>query len=674
MSYIICSNIESDDLVKNGATASPSSFTNFFKSPLIIEPNSEVAVESVKLTRGDEWEIKDNNLFFIYFGETQDASRTSGDCAKNGVRITLARGYYNLEQMRKALEDAINKAPLGPELYGTCEVSINKNSTSLEFEGFKFKFSPRKVPTDRKDEIAPTDFIYGNGATIKMSIDGYQDPAVPTAPFTYDDGTRTLTCNVTTAVGFRYLGEGTTSPYNKLMRSRSCARLRFNPLSAVNGQFNVNFNNASANPFIIGLSRPADPYYRNCFPSIIGGVNGNGGNMNECSEPVRNELNFCDYWVQWDADIGLRVLNWNYNPSIRSWTIHELKYWDGAGTGNFSERIDTVKMNASSLDEIRFKLVGNELRLSIYSSKDKAEYQLVNSYTLGSTDRRYNFPLIGNSQEALFPVIALTQQNQSVVIEEYGCNSISNWKHINTRTKHLTRSSNSAKRNFPIKDNTLVAGSDWYSNAELFRNVVDELRYNRLRPALRWVGSDISANFPAYTGVSGSNVIDYTLNLVVGEEKRTTALDWDQVLYVIPLPPNIANMNRTLGFAQYSIIDVDTFGDITNGVLTIDSIDSGNYSVESAFIRINDLPIQSFNGATNSRSNILYHIPKFSNDGKQFGELYFNAPEKTYLKLNNTDKIMLSQITCDIVSRNERIIDDLRGATIIVLHIRKIKN
>ena len=673
MSYIICSNIESDDLVKNGAAASPSSFTNFFKSPLIIEPNSEVAVESVKLTRGDEWEIKDNNLFFIYFGEEQSASRKSGDCAKNGVRITLARGSYNLEQMRKALEDGINKAPLGPELYGTCEVSINKNSTSLEFDGFEFKFSPRKVPTDSKEDIAATDFVYGNGATIKNSIDGYQEPAVPTVPFTYNDGTRTLTCNVTTPIGGRYLGEGTSSPNNKFMRSRCCARLRFNPLSAVNGGFNVNFNNASANPFIIGLSRPADPYYRNGIPSIIGGVDGNGGNINNAAISVRNELNFCDYWVQWDTVIGLRVLNWNYAPSNKSWTVQELKYWNGA-RASFTERIDTTKMNASSLDEIRFKLVGNELRLSIYSTTAKAEYQLVNSSTLGSTDRRYNFPLIGNSQEALFPVIALTQQNQSVVIETYGCHSISNWKHISTRTKFLTASSNIAKRNFPEADNTLVAGSDWYSNAELMRNVVDELRYNQLRPALRWVGSELSANFPAYTGVSGSNVIDYTLNLVVDEEKRTTAIDWEQVLYVIPLPPNVANMNRTLGFGQYSIIDVDTFGDNTDGVLTINSIDSGDYSVESAFIRINDLPIQSFNGATNSRSNILYHIPKFSNDGKQFGELYFNAPEKTYLKLNNTDKIMLSQITCDIVSRNERIIDDLRGATIIVLHIRKIKN
>ena len=206
------------------------------------------------------------------------------------------------------------------------------------------------------------------------------------------------------------------------------------------------------------------------------------------------------------------------------------------------------------------------------------------------------------------------------------------------------------------------------------RDFVDELRYNRLRPALRRSGTGISANFPAYTGVTASNTIAYTINMVTGAEVRTEQVDWEQILYVIPLPPNQANMSRALGFQGNSVITFSGFGSASGATLSITSIDNGNYSVESAFIRINDLPIQSFNGATNSRSNILYHIPKFSNDGRQYGELFFSAPEKTYLKLNNTDKVMLSQLTCEIVSRNERVVNDLDGATIIALHIRKIKN
>ena len=102
----------------------------------------------------------------------------------------------------------------------------------------------------------------------------------------------------------------------------------------------------------------------------------------------------------------------------------------------------------------------------------------------------------------------------------------------------------------------------------------------------------------------------------------------------------------------------------------MNSLEVATYTVHSAFVRINDLPIQSYNGATSSRSNILYHIPRFSNDGRGFGELYFPVPEKTYISLNNTDKIMLNQLKIDIVGRNERIVQDLTGATIVCLHFR----
>jgi hypothetical protein len=47
------------------------------------------------------------------------------------------------------------------------------------------------------------------------------------------------------------------------------------------------------------------------------------------------------------------------------------------------------------------------------------------------------------------------------------------------------------------------------------------------------------------------------------------------------------------------------------------------------------------------------------------------TPEKTYIKLNNTDKMILNNIKIDIVDRNEVIVDDLQGSTIVALHIRK---
>ena len=173
--------------------------------------------------------------------------------------------------------------------------------------------------------------------------------------------------------------------------------------------------------------------------------------------------------------------------------------------------------------------------------------------------------------------------------------------------------------------------------------------------------------------------------LILGEENRPrnpdgsfANSDYDDELYVIPIPENQANMSKNLGFGKWSVIEyTGDAGDVgradDDSFKTLTSFEAGQYTIHSAFVRINDLPIQSFNGATSSRSNILYHIPRFTNDGKQYGELYFNAPEKTYIKLNNTQPLMLNQLKVDIVSRNERIVQDLTGSTIVVLHFRKSK-
>ena len=68
---------------------------------------------------------------------------------------------------------------------------------------------------------------------------------------------------------------------------------------------------------------------------------------------------------------------------------------------------------------------------------------------------------------------------------------------------------------------------------------------------------------------------------------------------------------------------------------------------------------------------MLYHIPRFTNDGRQFGDLFFEVGDRTYVDLNNTDTFMLNQLQVQITDKNERIVDDLVGDTIVVFHIRQ---
>ena len=91
----------------------------------------------------------------------------------------------------------------------------------------------------------------------------------------------------------------------------------------------------------------------------------------------------------------------------------------------------------------------------------------------------------------------------------------------------------------------------------------------------------------------------------------------------------------------------------------------------SAFIRIPNLTHQSFNGAQSSVSKILYQVPQFSNDGRQYGPLYFAPGEKTYIDLKNPAKMLLNSLQVQLVGSDEKELQTLNGTTQVVFHIRQ---
>jgi len=85
------------------------------------------------------------------------------------------------------------------------------------------------------------------------------------------------------------------------------------------------------------------------------------------------------------------------------------------------------------------------------------------------------------------------------------------------------------------------------------------------------------------------------------------------------------------------------------------------------------MPLQSFNGNKGSVSKMLYHLPRFENSGREYGDLFFAPGEKTYVALHNPGPMTLNNIEVQIVDIAERPVDDISGNTIIVFHIRQKK-
>jgi len=679
MSYIVCCNTTNDEDVITG-NRQPNSFTNNFKSPLIVEPNSEVAVESVKINRSSQFDSKlRGRRFFLYWGPEQNDNPAGGaalvlnrDVSKTGVEINPnVVGSFSIRGYAAELARAINTAPLSPNIYGNAEVDIQLDAATNEWKGFDYIYEQRVNPGDNKTALITG--ADGNAGTIKHRYDlnpaGTQDPI----DFNVAAPLRFL-CNQPNTI------PGSSDISTDLGSNCYCRATSVVPLSPINGEGDFLLTTVGGkfyeHSWTIGITRPASAYLNGGQPpqmprSTIGGNAYYPGGINET---------YMDYSVHWDAIQGLLFV-YEYtktkNTAGTFWNRRDITYW--AGAKNFKTQANKADLDGV-YDTVHFLLRGNELNVGMRAGAGAVSW-MVNPSLFASNDRASNFRPTTNSTEFLIPAVALWEPSQQV--------DISIWHGIDFTNPATTKGDNVTlfpdvltkrrnNRNLPIANpDNYLPGSDWgsYYAFENPRIVVhNDTRYSQVGPTLAGADPFVYSNL-----IAGNNGEAYNIVMVVEEENYNANIpEPDQALYVIPQPFHHANMSRELGFdGDLAIIKQSIYANVIAPAPPIGqriqflSLNAGAFSIHSAFVRVNDLTIRSFNGATQSRSQILWHLPKFSNEGKQFGDLYFAPGEKTYIKLHNSHKETINQLSIDIVGRNEQVVSDLTGATIVVLHIRR---
>ena len=319
---------------------------------------------------------------------------------------------------------------------------------------------------------------------------------------------------------------------------------------------------------------------------------------------------------------------------------------------SFTEPINAAKITADGLTKLKFTLIGNTLNLDIES---KGTYKPLVSSTnasMNNVDKRYNFKPTANTTESLFPSFQLSKATDVLTINTFEGRNLPNWKTSTTGEE-------------------FVGGSDFYSSH--IKSSKAAIRYIDNKKSLRSYTA-ANASFQ-YTDLNGSNALDYNIVLIGGPERNLSTTNTnrsDTATYVLP-PRQIANMGESLGFGDYSVLEQSIFKASTStlSLTTIDPPTDSTLYANECFVRANNLTGTSYNGAKNSISRILYSLPRFDNAGNTQGNLYFQASEKTYIKLNNTEQLTLNQLDIDLVDRSERIVRDLQGNTIVILYIRK---
>lgn len=587
MSLVITSSNQDkydESSVGDGITRS-FSYQNNMRSPLVIEPNSEIAVQSVKTTRQDNIVISNDTQVGLYFGKTLTASVGIEKSPQAVTYSNVRRGTYTKNSFAAELElgfqDSYRNTYVNAS-FVSVEVKRNGSSTNF-FEGYTITYQ----------QMAG---VVGNGSNNRSaSAISCINDTNKTIPF----GEYIKTDDFVYVAASGRITKGTNT-----LKSAVGILTDF-PLSSTNGSCVFNLNTSSyPTSFIVGLTR-------GIAPTLIAPLS-----LTEKTITFRPE-DFYDYCLVWEGTGSpLRVFQYVYGVGMKEVTPS-------------SGVVQSASMTKAAVQQVGFERNGEKIKVKYFNKETGVWATYVTEGTMKPA---------GLSCEMLYPKMTLSSDNSGGVVE----------------CEHFSGVNN--------------AWTPKYTDNRFYglRNEIDGRRIDDdIDERTSGITSSGAAGSYSYVGLNASNGVDSTITLVIGKSTK----------FAVPGVnlPNFGSMRELLGFQEITTIDQVPMATISdfNKVKFVSSATPVPGPLSNLFVRLNNLPFNSFNANKGSISKILYPLPRIDNAGKSFGSLYFEANERTYLKINNATRVTMTEIAVDIVDINEQLADDLSGNTIVIFHIRK---
>jgi len=645
MSLLITSSSQPGN-TNNIGIAKPYQFRNNLRNPLIIKKNSEIAVESVKIERSDVIDYENPVKTGFWFGERLSGSLGSAPYdeaisyhipTENEINEGLAPTDFVDEFKENILKPAYSFHPEIDSANIECNVLFENNA----FDGFQFKIP--QVGADPSSAVPP------NGTRL-VGI-GSADWDGTTLDATADD------------TQIQLQPEGSNG----------------GPLSLHNGS--LTFSQITVNDtFVCGLARPvvADETGRITLSKFT--------NFRAPFGLGDLDRDFYDYAVEITDAGGIRAFHSVpyepfdpanpenppppavNNPSILS--MREIRYYQKnngsfvANNGSNSSFATGTPIPSASLGDITFTATGEKMKISV-SGKTLVEVVLVNASTKDQIPKP-----IGQTCWKMYPTVSLATTGDSCDITNYGCRTSStihnnvpsnNW---NTRCIQYTETT----------DYTTTGGVRYsYAAVPPFRN------------ALRWPTivdtKDCYQTYVATSGIPDLPVRGGTLRSYKGLTGDKLITDYENIFIMGPSDRYVPiaqsqwqfNSGRLLGFQHLAINPVA--GMQHSGGYRGASFASPNRplttSAQSTFVRVPTLTHETYNFGTGNPSKILFQLPKFDNAGNESGALFYQNNDKSFVDLNNTTDIRVTDLDVHFVRKNEKFANDLTGSSEVVFVVRE---
>ena len=631
MSLIITSNTPNNDIQEVTAGINKSfSYTNHLQGTLKIPKESQIAVQSVKLNKdGNAMLNKYNSKFGFYFGrrpenyilDTVSGTRTvaPGGIGTGGLGTTdIENNSFMIPAFIQTPEDRERNMSLSTDQLATqIQRSFRKvlNCPNL-CENASSAVNPGVLCTALRN--ASQQGFSGFDWKIEQTALGFSN-AISTKWTNFNE---TATNTAATVIG--------TTIENANASEDVCVVGTEYPLNLANGLFNCSLGThqvgTAYEEFSIGLSR--------C----------NGVDTGDAGDQAPF------YWTHVGTKDGIffdwrvaSVLATNGSHEVRvyhsvfdedgGFTEVEFEYWNNkagprnpfAGNGLYweTEQFTHVHFNVST-ERVKIRLNASGSGKTIVDGNGGGVLSDQNMKPSGPTTRW------------LFPKLILAPGKNMIITSfsgvqvkdyEYGKCQDFDWQ--------LERRCDGETYECEILDKTLVY---YYSPTQL---VVSDLFYNQV-------------------GLSGFGAMFYDARIITA--------------------PNSLNFAGTVGLNTQYIFgyrNQSTAAPITGdlGNAAIMNFQSSSVPVliskESIFVRLKNFPITSANFSKAAMSNILYHVPTFSNSGEETGSLHFEPAEMVYLNINNTEDLFISTMEVDLVYGDETLATGLAGKTTVVFHIRQ---
>ena len=607
MSLVIASNEIAGTSNIQGQFQSAFSWSNHMNQPIKLPPNSEVAVQSLKINKDGTITINPSTIFYLYYGVKLADGSITLENTTSALHITdlgvSGVEEVSVEELASKIQTSLNKALPTPETFGMAKCEALRNASQTDFTGFTMTFESRT-----------------NGSAlnnIPQTWNNVYSKYIEEAGLTFDPAQSTLTpiANYAQRKGKAF--------YNVAIGTDT-------PLSLNEGIYEVDLTNAGGCAWGVGLRRCVGVKDRP-LPDIYDSANSELGYSDQFAD-------FCVYAVQ--DNIGGAGQNFKlraYNSGVDSSEMGffgedpvSMKEVDYSG-GDFDD-IYNWSSNASGITAIRFTVKNEEVVVDLLAGA--TVYNLLTN--TGAKGSRY-LP-VRDTCRNLYPMAFCTQNasnNRKLKINKWSGREITDFKYSHPE-------------------------NDWW--AYLSQNDLE------MRDALPVETRDFmdknTGTTHTYRGINASGVMagyDYV-----------AVLRPDPTLYT---DSTRANADHILGFPRVSVLSEATKSGTNLEISKYTSSSAPQLkSTSSLFVRLNNLPVKSFNAGQSRRSQVIYSAPRFSSGTDQsVGALFMESPEKTYIAIDNLSEINLNTIDIDIVNEDETLATDLLGKSVCVLHFRERK-